>query len=430
MTKKKSMYSVAQVLRPDFGRSWHEAVAIVQEVASQLSPGLAVPAPEDLLFEDNALVFGFGSESDELPVTSLAVLLQGLLEGIEAPGGLRDLATENAKPSPAHTTVQGFSRALAFYERPNRANDLSAIGGRLRGAKPVDAEQTEFAKLRERVSRQAEEKHEEEQPSKGTEPKKESRQLSSRQKALIAAASAAAVLLIAFAGFARGSGKSVTPGVLERTEDVIARTISKGLDRMGGVTAAAPSVEPRTAEAPERELPRDRRSNADDPIPTSTTGRPLARDIHLGRSAPSLASPPHAAAAEPSRSSPVVTPVAPLPTAPAPSESVPPALLPAPTNAGNEGAIYSRADPGVQPPAFIRPQMPKDPPPGVDTGYFDIVVSQTGDVEQVQLVSPTRKFQERMLMAAAKAWKFRPAMLNGQPVKYRLKVPIILTGMP
>jgi TonB family protein len=74
--------------------------------------------------------------------------------------------------------------------------------------------------------------------------------------------------------------------------------------------------------------------------------------------------------------------------------------------------------------------MPRDPPPGVDTGYFDIVVNESGDVQQVQLVSPTRKFQERMLVAAAKAWKFRPATLNGQPVKYRLRVPIILTGMP
>ena len=105
-------------------------------------------------------------------------------------------------------------------------------------------------------------------------------------------------------------------------------------------------------------------------------------------------------------------------------------MLPMPPGVSNESAVYSRADPGVQPPAFIRPQMPKDPPPGVNTGYFDIVVNEAGDVQQVQLVSPTRQFQERMLVAAAKAWKFRPATLNGQPVKYRLRVPIILTGMP
>ena len=44
--------------------------------------------------------------------------------------------------------------------------------------------------------------------------------------------------------------------------------------------------------------------------------------------------------------------------------------------------------------------------------------------------APRRLFQERMLVAAAKAWKFRPAILEGQYVKYRLRVPIILTGMP
>jgi hypothetical protein len=38
-----------------------------------------------------------------------------------------------------------------------------------------------------------------------------------------------------------------------------------------------------------------------------------------------------------------------------------------------------------------------------------------------------RRFQERMLMAAAKAWTFSPAVRNGQPVRYRLRIAIILT---
>src|SRR5919108_4587715 len=131
MTTKKPMHSVAQVLSPEFGRTWHEAVAIVQEVAAQLSPGLSMPSPEDLLFDDSgALVFGFGSERAENPVASLSSLLQGLLEGIDAPNGLRELAKENAQPSPQHASVDGFVRALAFYERPNRPNDLQAVAGR------------------------------------------------------------------------------------------------------------------------------------------------------------------------------------------------------------------------------------------------------------------------------------------------------------
>ena len=40
------------------------------------------------------------------------------------------------------------------------------------------------------------------------------------------------------------------------------------------------------------------------------------------------------------------------------------------------------------------------------------------------------RFQERMLMAAAKAWKFQPALRNGQPVRYRIRIPIILSDKP
>ena len=93
-------------------------------------------------------------------------------------------------------------------------------------------------------------------------------------------------------------------------------------------------------------------------------------------------------------------------------------------------AVYTSTDPGVQPPALVRPQFPREPEPGDDTGYFDLVVDEQGNVERVKLLSPRRLFQERMLVAAAKAWKFRPAILEGQYVKYRLRVPIILTGMP
>jgi protein TonB len=92
--------------------------------------------------------------------------------------------------------------------------------------------------------------------------------------------------------------------------------------------------------------------------------------------------------------------------------------------------IFSSADPEVQAPVLVRPQLPDEPAPGSDTGYFDLVVDENGDVSHVKLTSPRRKYYDRMLVAAAKAWKFRPATLNGQPVKYRLRVPIIMTGMP
>ena len=126
------MYRVSDILQPEFSRSWHEAVAVVQEVASQVVPGSTVPGAEDLLLDQSgALQLGFGPDGPQNPVSALGSLLQSLLDGVEAPGGLRDIANDNAGPSPSLSSVAAFQRALAFYERPARDNDLQAIAGRV-----------------------------------------------------------------------------------------------------------------------------------------------------------------------------------------------------------------------------------------------------------------------------------------------------------
>ena len=74
------MYRVSDVLKPDFARSWHEAVAIVQEVASQLVPGGTVPDADDLLFEnDGTIQLGFGPDAPQNPVQALGGLLKARL---------------------------------------------------------------------------------------------------------------------------------------------------------------------------------------------------------------------------------------------------------------------------------------------------------------------------------------------------------------
>ena len=55
---------------------------------------------------------------------------------------------------------------------------------------------------------------------------------------------------------------------------------------------------------------------------------------------------------------------------------------------------------------------------------FDLVIDQNGRVEQVHLVSPGNRFNDRMLIAAAKAWQFLPATKDGQPVRYKLQIRI------
>jgi hypothetical protein len=89
--------------------------------------------------------------------------------------------------------------------------------------------------------------------------------------------------------------------------------------------------------------------------------------------------------------------------------------------------LFSPADLDVAPAALVRPQLPSlRTPSGPDQrdSVFDLIIDQNGRVEQVHLVSPTNRFNDRMLIAAAKAWQFLPATRDGQPVRYKLQLRI------
>src|SRR6478672_8435445 len=410
------MYRVSDILNPEFARSWHEAVAIVQEIVSQLAPGATIPGPEDLLIDDNGkLQLGFGPDEAQNPVSILATLLKSLLNGVDAPGGLRDLAAENAKSNPALSSVSAFERALAFYERPGRASELQAIAARLRGftatsVEPPEDPQAEFDRLREKLAAKAE-------ADEPTEAGKPVKRFSRRTIAIAAGVELA--ILGAIVVYARPHYLNQTSELSDRVEQKLADTISSGLNKMGSggpsASTAAVAAEAMPAGPPEPAKP-SRPAPATHPVVTTLTEKAARTPILL-----------------PTGSVPLTTGG----VATGPTFTMAPA--PGPLTAGprvdpglNTGPIqtYTPADAEVDPPRITRQQLPRQPEPGDDTGYFDVIVNETGDVERVQLVSPMRRFQERMLMAAAKAWKFRPALLDGQPVRYRMRIAIILSDKP
>src|SRR5262245_4225394 len=145
-----TMNSIADVVAGAVPRSWHEAVAIVQGAGAQLTPGLSAPAAQDVLFDgDGTLTLGFGSESPDEPVVQLSRLLRLLLEGTDSPAPLMELAQENSRVPPAHSSINSFSRALAFFERPNRASDIAALAGRLDGRARVPLHDSGFEAMAE-----------------------------------------------------------------------------------------------------------------------------------------------------------------------------------------------------------------------------------------------------------------------------------------
>jgi periplasmic protein TonB len=101
-----------------------------------------------------------------------------------------------------------------------------------------------------------------------------------------------------------------------------------------------------------------------------------------------------------------------------------PAPAPSSVEPGSE-EVFTAADSSVTPPVVVRPVLPKEPPPNVrpeHIGTIDVVVDEQGDVLHVKLISPANRYHERMLVSAAKMWKFRPAYRDGRPVKFKTRV--------
>ena len=59
-----------------------------------------------------------------------------------------------------------------------------------------------------------------------------------------------------------------------------------------------------------------------------------------------------------------------------------------------------------------------------DVGLVEVVISETGEVERVKLISAPANVHESMLLSAIKAWHFVPAEKDGQAVRYRQVMPI------
>ena len=153
--------------------------------------------------------------------------------------------------------------------------------------------------------------------------------------------------------------------------------------------------------------------------PTRTGTASVARSQQVGRNAapraPAAIARPAATPQQLDRAAAVV-PVAPTTEAPAAAASASQA-----TAAVVDDTIYSAADRDVIPPQTEE----KLPGPTISswntrTNAMEVIVSQTGAVERVRLVTPPQRMPDMFALSRAKVWMFRPAMKDGRPVRYRL----------
>lgn len=102
-----------------------------------------------------------------------------------------------------------------------------------------------------------------------------------------------------------------------------------------------------------------------------------------------------------------------------PATSVAPGPPSAPTTTASAG------DAGVVAPIVISQPPPQVPPGLLDlvkrlrrTGTIDVVIDERGTVEDVIVKQSVNSAYDALIVAAARTWKYRPALKDGVPVKF------------
>jgi TonB family protein len=107
---------------------------------------------------------------------------------------------------------------------------------------------------------------------------------------------------------------------------------------------------------------------------------------------------------------------APVDPAPLPAPPPPPAAV--------ANIVYGPEDLNVVPPQTVRQVVPPFPGRILLSGAatIDVLINEKGAVESANVVTSLNPQFDRLALNAARTWQYKPAMLNGVPVKYRKRL--------
>lgn len=123
------------------------------------------------------------------------------------------------------------------------------------------------------------------------------------------------------------------------------------------------------------------------------------------------------------------TPPPPLPTKPAVPTR---AAVQAPVEPPPQPRVYTASEPLVTQPQVIRQDLPSYPGvvPIARQGMIEVVIDENGLVETAMMRISVSSTYDKLALAAVRSWRYRPAMLNGIPVKYRKAVQVTIQPTP
>ena len=393
---------------------WHEAVGVVlsvAEVAGAVEPIEVPPTDAAVLCPDGSVRVEAHGPGRTPPVAQLRGWLNELLQESPAPPPLVDLAQEGDSAS---ETFEAFVEALRYFSRPNRREELAALVRRINAERHVAPIEQELAALTAKIS----------QP-KPASAKPQPRKTIPSLWSLVAALGRSRVAGIAVAGTILALAFPVVAWRAWVASAPLPVTNSWPADLVAP-SAAATAAQP-TAKVVKPSVSFLRSA----PVASRRTTPPAGT-----RRTRQPASPVVAASGLPNGLATAIIPQA-VPVQPSFAEyatdthadSTPEPAAPPPPVAPTPSRVFTPDDPDVVQPVLLSSSLPTPSVPGAEAGgvtVIDLVIDEHGRVDRATLASPAMRFEERMLLSAVKAWRFRPATKDGAPVKYRARVTLTL----
>jgi hypothetical protein len=334
-------------------------------------------------------------------VAALAALLATLLPP-SAPEGLRALAATDRSDTGA-ADVDRFLAAVTFFARPDDDTELRGLASRAIAAHEAAERSAALRALTERARAAP--------PAPAAAPA-----AAPRRRLAIAAATAGAGLVLAGV-VAAGWWVAQQPS---GTSSVTPPPVTDASTPRAGARPSAPERGAARRRRPAQTVTAERPPSVSTSIEPAGERRPIA-----DRSAPAL--PAGSTVDADDRASRITDREAAVREETAAVGAAPAGPGPATSEGVDEGRIYDARDPGVAPPTPVRTHMPKRPLTGVSLqppGTLELIVDEDGGVLLARLVPTSARLQDRVMVSAAKTWRFTPARRDGQPVRYRLHMPI------
>jgi hypothetical protein len=117
----------------------------------------------------------------------------------------------------------------------------------------------------------------------------------------------------------------------------------------------------------------------------------------------------------------------PRPAPPTPVEAAPPPR-PAPQSPPprDPSLIYTIDTPKIVPPVIVRESLPRFVGRllAPAQGALEVVIDESGAVTFAAMRAPVNPAYDKQAVAAAQTWRYRPATLDGAPVKYRKMITV------